>query len=84
MNILITGAAGFIGFHTSIELLDKGHNTIVLDWFRFIQDNEKFFEYFENFVDENTKIIGISNTFLYPPREVNKKQNDYLTKTRNK
>ena len=58
------------------QLIEKGHNTIVLDWFRFIQDNEKFFEYFENFVDENTKIVGISNTFLYPPREVNKKQND--------
>ena len=30
------------------QLIEKGHNTIVLDWFRFIQDNEKFFEYFEN------------------------------------
>ena len=31
MNILITGAAGFIGFHTSIELLDKGHKIYGID-----------------------------------------------------
>ena len=31
MNILITGAAGFIGFHTSIKLLDKGHKIIGID-----------------------------------------------------
>ena len=31
MNILITGAAGFIGFHTSIKLLDKGHKIFGID-----------------------------------------------------
>jgi UDP-glucuronate 4-epimerase len=31
MNILITGAAGFIGFHTSIELLGKGHKIFGID-----------------------------------------------------
>ena len=58
------------------NLIDHGINTIVLDWFRFIKDNEKFFEYLENFIDENTKVIGIANTFLYPAFEPGQKQND--------
>lgn len=31
MNILITGGAGYIGSHTCIELLNAGHNVIVVD-----------------------------------------------------
>ncbi len=31
MKILITGAAGFIGFHVSKNLVEKGHNVIGLD-----------------------------------------------------
>ena len=31
MNILITGAAGFIGFHTSIKLLEKDHKVYGID-----------------------------------------------------
>lgn len=31
MNILVTGAAGFIGFYTSRVLIKKGHNVIGLD-----------------------------------------------------
>ena len=31
MNILITGAAGFIGFHLSNELLKRGYNIIGVD-----------------------------------------------------
>ena len=31
MKILVTGAAGFIGFHTSRRLLDDGHEVIGLD-----------------------------------------------------
>ena len=32
-NILVTGGAGFIGSHTSIILLEEGHNLIILDNF---------------------------------------------------
>ena len=30
-NILVTGGAGYIGSHTCVELLDAGHDVIVLD-----------------------------------------------------
>ena len=33
MNIIVTGAAGFIGSHTCLVLLEKGHNVIALDSF---------------------------------------------------
>ena len=32
-NILITGGAGYIGSHTSLLLLDKGHKVIIFDSF---------------------------------------------------
>jgi UDP-glucuronate 4-epimerase len=31
MKILVTGAAGFIGFHTSLQLLRRGHEVVGLD-----------------------------------------------------
>ena len=31
MNVLVTGGAGYIGSHTCLELLEKGHNVVVVD-----------------------------------------------------
>lgn len=31
MNVLVTGGAGYIGSHTTIELINAGHNVICLD-----------------------------------------------------
>lgn len=31
MRVLVTGGAGFIGSHTCIELLERGHNVVILD-----------------------------------------------------
>ncbi|WP_058486971.1 UDP-glucose 4-epimerase GalE [Defluviitalea phaphyphila] len=33
MNILVTGGAGYIGSHTSVSLLEAGHNIIIADNF---------------------------------------------------
>ncbi len=31
MNILVTGGTGYIGSHTTVELINKGHKVVVLD-----------------------------------------------------
>ena len=31
MRVLVTGGAGYIGSHTSIELLNAGHEVFVID-----------------------------------------------------
>lgn len=31
MNILLAGGAGYIGSHTAVELLNAGHNVVVVD-----------------------------------------------------
>lgn len=33
MNILITGGCGYIGSHTAIELLNSGHDIVIVDNF---------------------------------------------------
>ncbi len=33
MNVLLTGGAGFIGSHTAVELIEKGHGVVIIDNF---------------------------------------------------
>ena len=33
MTILVTGGAGYIGSHTNVELLNAGHEVVVVDNF---------------------------------------------------
>jgi radical SAM superfamily enzyme YgiQ (UPF0313 family) len=71
-----TYAARYAGpYVLKSQLLDAGHKTIVLDWFRFKKDNDDFFTYFENLIDKNTLCVGITTTFLYPNFQ-NKKLSD--------
>jgi len=71
-----TYAARYAGTYVlKSQLINAGYKTIVLDWFRFLEDNKKFFSYFEKLIDENTLCVGISTTFLYPSFQ-NKKLSD--------
>ena len=31
MTVLITGGAGYIGSHTAVELINAGHETVIVD-----------------------------------------------------
>ena len=66
MKILVTGAAGFIGFHTSEKLIDSGYDVVGLDnindyydvnlkknRLRFFQDHERFTLYKINLEDQS-------------------------------
>ena len=33
MKVLLTGGAGYIGSHTAVELLEEGHEVIIIDNF---------------------------------------------------
>jgi len=67
MKILITGAAGFIGFHTAIRLSQRGHQVIGIDSFndyydsslkharaRILKDEHNIMVYTHNIVDDYT------------------------------
>ena len=71
-----TFAARYAGpYVIKSNLISAGFKTIVLDWFRYIKDNDKFFDYFEQLIDENTSCVGISTTFLYPEDHNSKEGN---------
>ena len=48
MNILITGGAGYIGSHTCLALMDKGHSVTILD--NLITSSEKLIPKRANFI----------------------------------
>ena len=68
-----TYAARYAGQYVVRSQLEvAGYDAIVLDWFRFIKDEDKFFDYFENFIDEKTLCVGITTTFLLPESAASK------------
>ena len=62
MTILLTGSAGFIGFHTAISLLKKGETVIGID-------------NLNSYYDKNLKLSR--NKFLYEFTKKNKIKNKY-------
>ena len=55
-KILVTGGAGFIGSHTIIELVNAGHEVVIID--NLVNSSEKS-------IQEVEKIIGKSITFYH-------------------
>ena len=51
MNVLVTGGAGYIGSHTCVELLERGHNVIVID--NLVNSNVKAIERVEQITGKN-------------------------------
>ena len=49
MRVLVTGGAGYIGSHTCVQLLEAGHDVVIVDNF----SNSKKEEMGENVTDEN-------------------------------
>lgn len=55
MNIFVTGGAGFIGSHTCVELIARGHNVIIFD--NLLNSNE-------GVIDRITTICGAAPIFI--------------------
>tara|TARA_R100001369_G_scaffold92691_1_gene139152 strand:- start:8892 stop:9926 length:1035 start_codon:yes stop_codon:yes gene_type:complete len=71
MKILVTGAAGFIGFHVSKMLIDKGHKVVGLDNINDYYDvNLKYARLVELGIAEDDSIIfnQLSNSKLFGDR----------------
>ena len=64
MNILLTGGAGYIGSHTSLLLIDKGHAVTILD----------------NLISGNSKLIPNKANFLKTDISDEKKIKELLRK----
>lgn len=58
MNILVTGGLGFIGSHTIVELVENGHDVVIVDNLA----NSKI-----EVLDKLEEILGLRPPF-YPDR----------------
>ena len=59
MKILLTGGAGYIGSHTSLCLLDNGHQVTIID--NLSTGNKRLIPFNANFIEcniEDKKIIA--------------------------
>ncbi len=80
MNIIVTGAAGFIGFHSALKLLERGDTVIAMDNLNDYYDIRlkkarlKLLVKFDNFVFEKGNLEDedfINSVFKkYKPRRV--------------
>ena len=64
MNILLTGGAGYIGSHTSLLLIDKGHEVTIVD----------------NLISGNSKLVPKKANFINSDISDEKKIRDLLKK----
>lgn len=57
MKILVTGGAGYIGSHTDVELLNAGHEVVVVD--NLYNSNEKALERVEEITGKPVKFYQV-------------------------
>ncbi|MGP5469262.1 UDP-glucose 4-epimerase GalE [Pseudomonas helleri] len=57
MNILVTGGAGYIGSHTVVELLNEGHEVVVVD--NFVNSTEKVFTQIERICGRSPVVLNV-------------------------
>ena len=57
MNILVTGGAGFIGSHTCVELINNGHEVIVVD--NLINSSEESIKRVEKITNHSIKFYEV-------------------------
>ena len=53
MNVLVTGGTGYIGSHTCVELLNEGHNVIIID--NLSNSKKEVVNYIEKITDKKVK-----------------------------
>lgn len=57
MRILVTGGAGYIGSHTCVELLNEGHEVIIID--NFVNSKPKVLESIRKITDKKFKFYNV-------------------------
>ncbi len=57
MKIVVTGGAGYIGSHTSIQLLEQGHEVVILD--NLVNANPKVIQRIEEVSGKQVKFIEV-------------------------
>jgi len=57
MNILVTGGTGYVGSHTTIELLNKNYNVIIVD--NLSNSNEKVIDKIKEITNRHVKFYAI-------------------------
>lgn len=68
MNILVTGATGYIGSHTVVELVRSRYNVIGLD--NFINSNRKTIESIKQISGSDFKFHTVDMTDYYKLKDV--------------
>ena len=61
-TILVTGGSGFIGSHTSLVLLEKGFNLVILD--SHVNSSKNVVEKIKRIFKKTSKELNVDNLFL--------------------
>ena len=74
MNILVTGGAGYIGSHTVLALIERGHNVVVLD--NFSNSSPKVMPRLESLAGKNISLCSVD--LRHGPEVLNVIKTNYI------